>query len=135
MGSEPIFPGGDNQPHTNAFLESEAAIYSHEIDGVVDKALAGAVPVTVGGVGASTVHVDVPATNALLVGVDLVDAPSDVSKEVGVGAQVVRGLERSARRVGLAVTPKPGDLMADQDPFVAQMQCYVSSGACQAGLP
>jgi hypothetical protein len=230
MGSEPIFPGGDNQPHTNAYLESEEAIYSHEIDGVVDRALAGAVPVTVGGVGASTVHVDVPATNALLLGVDLVDAPSDVSKEVGVGhveraivppyligtvmripvgvlrigdgalfetpgevysdvffsardqihadwyavstltddqigylvmpaewpvaeaygaegpaalysigpsvgAQVVRGLERSARRVGLAVSPKPGDLMADQDPVVAQMQYCVSSGACQAGLP
>jgi hypothetical protein len=230
MGSEPIFPGGDNQPHTNAYLESEEATYATEIDGVVDRALISATAVTVGGVGASTVRVEVPATNALLLGVDLVDAPPDVSKQLGVGhveraivppyltgtvmgipvgvvrigdgalfetpgeiysdvffsardqihanwyaastltndqigyvvmpaewpvaeaygaqgpaalysigpsvgAQVVRGLERAARDIGLAVTPKPRDLVADEDPVAAQMQYCVTSGACQAGLP
>jgi len=52
-----------------------------------------------------------------------------------VGAQVVRGLERPARRAGLRVTPQPADLVADQDPVAAQMQYCITSGACQAGLP
>ncbi len=85
MGSEPVFPGGDTQPHTNAYLEAEETTYANEIDGVVDRAIASAVPVTVGGVSADTTRVYVPASNALLLGVDLVDAPSDVSQQIGVG--------------------------------------------------
>jgi hypothetical protein len=230
MGSEPVFPGGDSQPHTNAYLEAEESQYAAEITGVVNDALASAVPVTAGGVGAATTRVEVPASNALLLGVDLVDAPPDVQAKVGighveraivppyltgnvmgipvgtvrigdgvlfetpgevysdvffsahdqihagwymvstltddqigylvmpaewpvteafgvegpaalysigpsVGAQVVVGLERTARRLGLAVNPNPADLVADGDPVAAQMQYCVTSGACQAGLP
>jgi hypothetical protein len=47
----------------------------------------------------------------------------------------VLGLEREARRVHLAVTPRPRDLVADGDPIAAQMEYCVTSGACQAGLP
>jgi hypothetical protein len=52
-----------------------------------------------------------------------------------VGAQVVRGLESAAGNIGLPVTVRPNDLVADRDPVAAQMQYCVSSGACQAGLP
>jgi hypothetical protein len=230
MGSEPVFPGGDVQPHTNAYLQAEEATYAAGITGVVDRALTSAVPVTVGGVGAATTQVEVPATNPLLLGVDLIDAPPDVQAKVGVGhveraivppyltgdvmgipvgtvrigdgvlfetpgeiysdvffsardqihagwylastltddqigylvmpaewpvtegygaqgpaalysigpsvgAQVVVGLERTARRIGLSVTPSPAELIADGDPVAAQMQYCITSGACQAGLP
>jgi hypothetical protein len=85
MGSEPRFPGGDTQPHTNAYLESEEAIYAGEIDGVVDRAIASATPVTVPGVAAASVLARVPGTNPLLIGALLVDAPSDVQAQLGVG--------------------------------------------------
>jgi hypothetical protein len=52
-----------------------------------------------------------------------------------VGAQIVTGLERTARKIGFGVTPNPSDLIADGDPVAAQMQYCVTSGACQAGLP
>jgi len=230
MGSEPAFPGGDTQPHTNAYLESEESIYAGEINHVVDQAIAAASPVTHGGVGAATTRAEIPATNAALLGVDLIDAPPDVQAQIGighieraivppyltgnvmgipvgvmrigdgalfetpgeiysdvffsardqihagwyavstltndqvgylvlpaewpvaeaygaegpaalysigpsVGAQVVGALERTARRIGLRVTPRPADLLADQDPVAAQLQYCVTSGACQAGLP
>src|SRR5947209_2431093 len=230
MGSEPRFPGGDTQPHSDSYLQSEEATYANQINGVYDQAVANAVPVDKGGVAASTVHIEVPSTNALLLGFDIVDAPADVQKKVGVGhieratvppyltgnvlgapvtavrigdgalfgtpgeiysdvffsardqihagwylpssltddqigyvvlpaewpvaeaygaegpaalysigpsvgAQVVNGLERSAGGAGLAVTPQPADLVADQDPVADQMQYCVTSGACQAGLP
>jgi hypothetical protein len=235
MGSEPQFPGGQNIPSgsdqvKDAYLESEETTYADEIDGVVDAAISHAVPVTARGVSAATTRVYVPATNALLLGVDLVDAGPDVSQQLGVGhieraivppyltgdvmgtpvgvvrigdgvlfetpgeiysdvffsardqihanwyaastltddqvgyivmpaewpvaeaygvegpaalysigpsvgAQVVLGLEREARRTGLRVTPHPRDLVADGDPVAAQMEYCVTSGACQAGLP
>jgi hypothetical protein len=235
MGSEPQFPGGQNIPSgsdqvKDAYLESEETTYADEIDGVVDHAISDAAPVTARGVAAGTTRVYVPATNALLLGVDLVDAGPDTSQQVGVGhveralvppylagnvmgipvgivrigdgalfetpgeiysdvffsardqihaswyaastltddqvgyivmpaewpvaeaygaegpaalysigpsvgAQVVLGLEREARRVHLAVTPRPRDLVADGDPIAAQMEYCVTSGACQAGLP
>lgn len=85
MGSEPQFPGGDTQPHTNAYLESEEAIYAGEINRVVDSAIAAATPVTSPGVAASSVLARVPSANALLLGALLVDAPTDVQAQVGVG--------------------------------------------------
>jgi len=85
MGSEPRFPGGDTQPHTNAYLESEESIYAGEIDGVVARALAAGRPVTVPGVGAASVREQVPGANPLLLGALLVDAPSDVQAQIGVG--------------------------------------------------
>jgi len=84
-GSEPRFPGGDTQPHTNAYLESEEAIYAGEIDGVVDRAIATATAITTPGVAASSVLVTVPSANPLLLGALLVDAPSDVQAQMGVG--------------------------------------------------
>lgn len=84
-GSEPKFPGGDTQPHTNAYLESEESIYAGQINGVVDKAIAAATPVTIPGVAASSVLARVPGTNPLLLGALLVDAPSDVKAQIGVG--------------------------------------------------
>jgi hypothetical protein len=230
MGEEPVFPGGDVQPHTNSYLESEEAQYAQEITGVVNSAISNAVPVTVGGVGAATQLAEVPGTNALLLGVDIVDAPADVQAALGVGhveralvppyltgnvlgipvgavrigdgvlfetpgeiysdvffsardqihaswylvstltndqigyavmpaewpvaeaygvegpaaefsigptvgAQIVAALELNAGRIGFRVTPNPVDLVADQDPVVAQMRYCVTSGACKAGLP
>ena len=230
MGSEPVFPGGDVQKHTNAYLESEESIYAQEINGVVNRALSSAQPVTVGGVGAAVTPIEVPSTNALLLGALMVDAPTDVQAQLGVGhieraivppyltgnvlgtsagtvrigdgalfetpgeaysdvffsardqiharwymvstltndqigylvmpaewpvteaygvegpaalysigpsvgAQVVLGLERTARSIGLGVSPNPADLVADGDPVAAQMKYCVTSGACQAGLP
>lgn len=85
MGSEPQFPGGDSQPHTNAYLESEESIYAGEINGVVDSAIAAARPVTISGVAASSVTAHVPGANPLLIGALLVDAPTDVQKQIGVG--------------------------------------------------
>lgn len=229
-GSEPVFPGGDNQPHTNAYLESEESIYAGQINGVVDSAIASAGPVDVGGVAASETTAAVPATNALLMADDVVDAPDEVHSQLGlghirravvppylygnvlrtpvsavrigdgvllntpgevysdvffsardqigaawylvgglandqigyvvmpaefpvaeaygptgpaasyavgpsVGAQIVRGLTRTARAAGLPVTPKPALLVADQDPVAAQMQYCVTSGACQQSVP
>lgn len=235
MGSEPVFPGGQNIPSgsdevKDAYLEAEESTYATQIDGVVDQAIASAKPVRSGQVKARTLRVYVPASNALLLGVDLVDAPSDVQAQIGighveraivppyltgtvmgmpvaaarigdgvlfetpgeiysdvffsardqihanwyltstltndqvgylvmpaewpvaeaygaegpaalysvgpsVGAQVVLGLERAVRHLGLRVTPNPADLTADGDPVAAQMEYCVSSGACQAGLP
>jgi len=230
MGSEPVFPGGDNQPHTNAYLESEEATYANQVNGVVDAAIANTVPVAAGGVSSATTRVYVPGANPLLLGANLLDWPAQAKAQVGVGhieraivppylvgnalgipvatmrigdgalfetpgevysdvffsardqiharwyaastltndqvgylvmpaewpvaeaygvegpaalysvgpsvgAQVVRGLERTARRTGLQVTPQPADLVADQDPVAAQLQYCISSGACQAGLP
>ena len=84
-GSEPRFPGGDTQPHTNAYLESEESIYAGEIDPVVDRAIAAATPVTTPGVAASSVREYVPGGNPLLLGALLIDAPTDVQKQIGVG--------------------------------------------------
>ena len=85
LGEEPVFPGGDTQPHTNSYLLSEDSLYAGEIDGVVDSAIAHGVPVTTPGVGASQLTVDVPGTNALLLGFDMLDAPSEVHQQTGVG--------------------------------------------------
>jgi hypothetical protein len=234
MGSEPIFPDDSQDPPPGiaklAYLESEEAKYGAEIGGVVRQAIAAAAPVTVGGAKAAVVREYVPATNAALLAVNMVDAPSDVQSQIGighverattppyltgtvlgmpvgvvrigdgvlletpgeaysdvffsardqihaawymmstltneqvgyavmpaewpvanafgvegpaalysigpsVGAQIVRGLQRTARRVGLGVTVKPRLLLADGDPVAAQMEFCVTSGQCVAALP
>jgi hypothetical protein len=125
MGSEPRFPGGDTQRHTDTYLESEEAVFANEINGVYDRALANAFPVTVGGVAASTVQVEVPATNALLLGFDIVDAPVDVQKQVGVGhveraivppylTGNILGIPVAAVRIGDgALFGTPGEIYSD----------------------
>lgn len=125
MGSEPRFPGGDTQPHTNAYLESEEAAYAQEIDGVVDQAIAAAKPVTARGVGAASVLEQVPGTNPLLIGALLVDAPSDVQAQIGVGhieraivppymTGNVLGIPVSVMRIGDGVLfNTPGEVYSD----------------------
>jgi hypothetical protein len=125
MGSEPHFPGGDTQPHTNAYLESEESIYAGEIDGVVDRAIAATVPVNVPGVAASAVLKRIPSENPLLLGAILVDAPTDVQKQIGVGhieraivppylTGTVLGVPVSVDRIGDGVLfNTPGEVYSD----------------------
>lgn len=125
MGSEPQFPGGDTQPHTNSYLESEESIYAGEIDGVVDRAIAATVPVNVGGVAASAVVKQVPSANPLLLGALLVDAPTDVQQQIGVGhieraivppyeTGTVLGVPVSVDRIGDGVLfNTPGEVYSD----------------------
>jgi len=124
-GSEPQFPGGDNQPHTNAYLESEESTYAGEINGVLDKALAAVRPVTIPGVAASSVLERVPGANPLLIGALLVDAPSDVQAQIGVGhieraivppymTGNVLGIPVSVDRIGGGVLfNTPGEVYSD----------------------
>ena len=85
VGDEPVFPGGDTQPHTNAYLLSEATTYASEINVLVDAALAGARPVDVGGVGAQSINLQIPATNALLLGDDAATLPQPVQDQQHLG--------------------------------------------------
>jgi len=85
VGDEPVFPGGDTQPHTDAYLLQEAETYAGEIDGVVDAALAHSVPVTAGGVGAWAVRLQIPATNAVLLADVMVKLPQQVQDSQGLG--------------------------------------------------
>lgn len=124
-GSEPQFPGGDTQPHTNAYLQSEESIYAGEIDGVVDQAIADARPIVRPGVAASSVLVAVPGANPLLLGALMLDAPADVQAQLGVGhieraivppymTGNVLGIPVSVFRIGDgAIFNAPGEMYSD----------------------
>src|SRR5205807_10003967 len=125
VGDEPKFPGGDNQPHTNAYLLSEAQTYAQEIDGVVDQAVAGAVPVTHGGVGASTQRVFDVAVNPVLAADVMLDLPQQAEDQQHLGhilraivppyeAGNVFGTWAGAMRIGDGVLfNTPGELYSD----------------------
>lgn len=124
MGSEPVFPGGDNGSSVQ-YLQTEESIYASQIAGVVDQALADATPVTLDRVGAETTMAYVPGTNAALLGVGLVDAPDDVSEQIGIGhleraivppylTGNVLGIPVGAIRIGDGILfEAPGEIYSD----------------------